>query len=381
MTLKARIAALAVAVAAWLAVPGAGTSAFGAAVPPLPARLADTGLFVAGSTTEVRAGVVAFAPQYPLWSDGTTKRRWLYVPPGASIDASRADAWDFPRGTRLWKEFSFDRRVETRFIERLADGSWRFATYVWNEDGSDAVLAPAAGLRALPVASAPGGRYAVPSQGDCLACHEGAAVPVLGVSALQLSPDRDPLAPHADAVSPTDLRSLVARGWLRDLPHELLTTPPRIAAATPVERAALGYLHANCGHCHNDAADAAVPVSLRLAQRVAREAPANGAAAGAAATAPAAGDAPRAADDATLHVLASLLGGESRFQVAGQSAPVVTPGHAGRSLLAQRMRSRNPRVQMPPLGTQVPDAEGLALIERWINHELQARTHPQEPKS
>ena len=27
----------------------------------------------------------------------------------------------------LWKEFSYDRRVETRFIERLADGSWRFA--------------------------------------------------------------------------------------------------------------------------------------------------------------------------------------------------------------------------------------------------------------
>ena len=27
----------------------------------------------------------------------------------------------------------------TRFIERLADGSWRYATYVWNDDGSDAM--------------------------------------------------------------------------------------------------------------------------------------------------------------------------------------------------------------------------------------------------
>ena len=46
----------------------------------------------------------------------------------------------------------------------------------------------------VAVADAPGGRYSVPSRNDCLACHEGPAVPVLGFSALQLSPDRDPLA-------------------------------------------------------------------------------------------------------------------------------------------------------------------------------------------
>jgi len=32
---------------------------------------------------------------------------------------------------------------------------------------------------------------------DCRACHEGRTTPVLGFSALQLSPDRDPNAPHA----------------------------------------------------------------------------------------------------------------------------------------------------------------------------------------
>ena len=164
---------------------------------PLPQRLSDTGLYVAGSVTTVRADNIAFAPQYPLWSDGTSKRRWIYLPPGTAIDASRIDAWEFPVGTRLWKEFSYDRRVETRFIERLADGSWRFAAYVWNEAGTDAVLAAEDGA-VLPISAAPGGRYTVPSRNDCLACHEGAPVPVLGFSALQLSPDRDPLAPHAE---------------------------------------------------------------------------------------------------------------------------------------------------------------------------------------
>ena len=49
---------------------------------PLPQRLSDTGLYVADSL-RVRADNIAFAPQYPLWSDGTSKRRWIYLPPGA----------------------------------------------------------------------------------------------------------------------------------------------------------------------------------------------------------------------------------------------------------------------------------------------------------
>src|SRR5262245_54315893 len=218
------------------------------AVAPLPQHLADTGLFLPGSTT-VRPGNLLFTPQYPLWSDGASKRRWLSLPAGTFIDATRPEAWEFPRGTRLWKEFAHGaRKVETRFIERLADGSWRFAVYVWNEDGTDAVLAPAAGIAAVPVAQAPGGRYVIPAEADCRSCHEGAVVPVLGASALQLSPDRDPLAPHATERdrSSVDLNELVANGRLRHLPDQVLAQPPRIAATSPTERAALGYLHANC---------------------------------------------------------------------------------------------------------------------------------------
>ncbi len=256
---------------------------------PLPPRLADTGLD-AGE-------VLPFAPQYPLWSDGTAKRRWLYLPPGSTIDAARAEAWDFPAGTKAWKEFSYGgRRVETRYLERLADGSWRFAAYVWNAQGTEALLAPAQGIAALPVAEAPGGRYAIPSRTDCLACHEGAAVPVLGFSALQLAPD---------------LPRLSSLNIFRRLPADA----PRIAARSAAARAALGYLHANCGHCHNDAGPLK-EVGLVLAQ-------------------PAAG--------------------------AGIADP--------RRLLA-RLRSRNPLTRMPPLGTALVDAEGVALLESWLRHDF-----------
>ncbi len=316
------------------------------AITPLPQRLSDTGLFVPGTTT-VRPEHIAFSPQYPLWSDGTGKRRWISLPPGTVIDASDPDAWGFPIGTRLWKEFSYGSAVETRYVERLADGSWRFATYLWNPQGTDAELAPARGT-VLAVADAPGGRYAVPGRGDCLACHDGGATPVLGFGALQLSPDRDPLAPHADAKAEgfADLRSLAARGVLRNLPPALLDSPPRIAAASPTARAALGYLHGNCGHCHNDSG-ALASLDLALLQRAAE---------------------PGASAERTLK---SLLGHTSRFRPHdGNQSKRLVAGSDADSVLAVRMKTANPMARMPPLGVRVADGEGIALIERWIRTDL-----------
>ena len=314
-----------------------------------PVLLSETGLYVSGST-DTTAAVLSFSPQYPLWSDGSAKRRWILLPPGTAIDASRADAWEFPPGTRLWKEFSLSQRIETRMIERMVDGSWRYLTYVWRADGLDADLAPADGFPALAVSDAPDGRYVIPSQSDCLACHEGTAVPVLGFSALQLSPDRDPDALHATAAGAhdVDLRGLVEAGLLENLPQTLLDRPPRITAASPDQRAALGYLHGNCGHCHNDPAEsgAGVPVDLLLAHSV---------------SAPDSGEA----------VLRSLRGAAGRFRAAGTAATTQA------DLVFDRMRSRDPRTQMPPLGTRVTDDAALALLGRALAPALPApAAHP-----
>jgi hypothetical protein len=53
------------------------------------------------------------------------------------------------------------------------------------------------------------------------------------------------------------------------------------------------------------------------------------------------------------------------------AAQVVAPGASQKSVLVLRMRSRDSRIQMPPLGTDMPDSEALALIERWIDRNLQ----------
>jgi mono/diheme cytochrome c family protein len=215
----------------------------------LPERLSQTGLG--------EAGVRAFEPRFALWSDGAAKRRWIALPPGTQVDASQPDAWRFPVGTRLWKEFSVDGRpVETRHFVLGTDGRWEFASYVWA--GDDAVRAPARGQTlTLPNGKA----YAVPSTGDCIACHGGARSPVLGFAALQLGPA---------------VPALLRDGLLKHAPAAWAVQPPDFSAAGPAEHAARGYLHANCGHCHFDGG---VPVPLRLALDVGgRPAPVDGAA-------------------------------------------------------------------------------------------------------
>lgn len=257
----------------------------------LPERLSQTGLGGAGAR--------AFEPRFPLWSDGASKRRWIALPPGAVVDVSQPDAWRFPVGTKLWKEFSVDGKpVETRFFVLGEDGRWEFASYVW--EGADARRAPERGQR-LTLA---GGRpYVIPSTADCLACHGGARSPVLGFAALQLGPA---------------VPALLREGLLAGAPAAWARRPPDFIAYTPAERAARGYLHGNCGHCHFDGG---VPRPLPLALEV---------------------------------------GARPAALSAAQSAE-----------LLRRAGSGNPYVRMPPLGTQEIDPQGLALLAHHFNQENQ----------
>jgi len=308
-----------------------------------PESLADTGLYSDFATLEVDPRHLAFSPQYPLWTDGATKRRWISLPPGTAIDGSDPDAWVFPVGTRLWKEFAFDgRRVETRYLERMADGQWLYAAYEWSADCREARLAPERGRRnAYPLA---GGRsHTIPGVVDCAVCHQGGGSPVLGFSALQLSPDRDPGALHADSDlrRRVDLRYLTDNKLLVGLPEALQRTPPRIAARSAAERAALGYLHGNCGHCHNDQGSLK-SIGLYLRQRLGPDAP---------------------------HSIATAVEYPIRKLAPGQPAGTslrIEPGHPDNSGIVQRVASRYPALQMPPLGTELVDSEAVSLLRRWV---------------
>lgn len=324
-----------------------------------PLRLADTGLFADAAARTISKDALPFEPQYPLWTDGAQKSRWITLPRGTSIDASDADHWVFPAGTRLWKQFTFaagerpegasKAAVETRFMMLRADGTWLYATYVRTPAGDD-VLAPPDGVRDY-CATADGKHHDVPGHGDCRLCHEGTRMPVLGFSALQLSPDRDPLAPNAAAprAGAVDLPALVARGLLRNLDRAHLQSPPRIAARTPAERAALGYLHGNCSNCHNG--DGPLHrLGLRFDHPLAATAP---------------------------PALASTVGVAGSF-TRGAATQRVVPGAPACSTLFLRVSAMDPLTQMPPFGRHLVDRNAVALLEQWIRTDLPAATATSE---
>src|SRR5688572_13616865 len=86
-----------------------------AAVSELPERLSASGLYSGPATESLAPDVRSFRPRFELWSDGASKRRFIWLPPGTQIETSDMDEWQFPVGTKLWKEFTRDGvRVETR---------------------------------------------------------------------------------------------------------------------------------------------------------------------------------------------------------------------------------------------------------------------------
>ena len=236
---------------------------------------------------------------------------------------------------------------------------WTFAAYRWNEAQTDAELVPEDGF---PDAAevAPGRRHTIPSIEDCRACHDSARTEILGFSALQLSTDRDPLAPHAEPLAPgmVTLQTLLDDRVVVPNRPELVTMPPRIQVTDARTRAVLGYLSSNCGSCHNEESSLA---SLGLFLR-ARIAPSH--------LAPS--DVPsHLAPSAPSHpeAVRSLLRRTAKWQIphtAEGASAFVTPGAPDLSALFVRMRSRRPSSQMPPFGTVLHDQKALDLIDAWI---------------
>ncbi len=315
-----------------------------------PATLSGTGLYSDISTKTIASSNLMFSPQYPLWSDGAKKMRWIYLPRGGRIDASQPDDWVFPVGTKLWKEFTFGKRVETRYLEKVGKGVWSYATYAWNDDESDAVLVPDEGLPNY-AEIVPGIRHNIPGISDCKACHEGQGRDVvLGFTALQLSPDRDPNAPHADPVTPDmiNLQTLVEKKLLNHFPERLVRHPPAIVAGSADARAALGYLSANCGGCHN-ATDPLSSVGMFLKRCV------------------------DVTPEGTNRELESIIGHASKYRIPGlepEDCYRICPGDPSKSAIVYRMNTRDPYRQMPPLGTKIVDTEAVALITKWVQQDL-----------
>ena len=275
----------------------------------LPERLSETVLYEDIVNDVVSDDAFAFTPVFPLWTDGATKRRWLVLPAGESIDTSSVDNWVFPVGTRLFKEFTRDGvRVETRILQRTEQG-WAAAAYIW--EGDDAFLAPEGAVDAV------GTQHDVPEAGACMACHGGRESVVLGLSTVQ-----------ADDALRTALvdSGRISQAIAGDL------------AIDDASRAGLGVLHANCSHCHNPERD-----SLALATPCYR---------------------PGTNFDLTLP--SSIASVDEAPAVATASRVL---GRPDRSVVLTLMGERNDSLispSMPPVGTEEVDDAGMDLIRAFL---------------
>jgi hypothetical protein len=295
----------------------------------MPLTLAETGLCVDPACTEISPDVYEYAPEYALWSDAAGKRRWIQLPAGTQIDTSNMDYWQFPEGTKLWKEFtSGTTRVETRLLQKIGPGpaDWYRAAFAWNETQDEAVATPLGAEDVL------GTSHDIPSRTECRRCHDRLDGQVLGFQAILL-----------DHTSPgLTLDDLVQMDWLSAPPTatglEYFPIP-----GTSVEQAALGYLHVNCGNCHNPGSDVMnmVPVDWRL----------------------------------RVGTLATVAGTPA-YTTAVDVAPTLTtpaatailePGDVTQSAAYLRMNTTQSAIQMPPEGRETIDTTGVATLEAWIN--------------
>jgi hypothetical protein len=318
---------------------------------PLPSELRCTGLYGDWQAREYRCDVREYAPAFQLWSDGAEKHRYVYLPPGTRIDVTDPESFDYPVGTQFWKEFWLPgsnglELGETRLMRKTELG-WLYTSYVWSEDGTDAIQENDG------VLDLHGTGHTVPTRDQCAECHEGRNDFILGWDFLMLG----------DGASGVTLEDLIDEERLvADSSAGLPNVSDWLGLAIPgdaVERAALGYLHANCGvTCHNPE-DKAAAQSTNFYLRL---------------------------DVDTLGSVQSthaVLTGVNRTPGPQAELPPgpsdeyydFRPLDPERSLVVARMNVRGDAA-MPRLGTNRVDDDGLQTVTAWVEAMTEDKGYP-----
>lgn len=352
-----------------------------------PRKLSETGLFASVAGHRLAPELFRYEINAPFWSDGATKERAFYLPPGEDIELTAKNTWKLPDGTITVKSFGLEevegdagsrRWIETRLMIR-EDREWIGYTYRWNAEQTDADLVAKEGADVPFTIKTPKGprqqMWRYPSRTECMVCHSRAAGFVLGLCTVQMN------RPGADGVE--QLEALEQRGWLKpdswlDAARETLrergkdqglegkaltdwlsrqtTTrdqrpvpakspllaksaggysklPDPYAAGGDLDAKARAYLFVNCATCHVEAGGGNAQFSVDWPRKLAES---------------------KLLDVKPLH---------HTFDLA--DARLIAPGHPERSVLLHRMAMRN-KGHMPPLSTVRVDEAGVKLLRTWI---------------
>ena len=309
----------------------------------VPELLSETNVFTNLANLDIREGFVPYDVNSELWSDGSSKERWIGLPPGARISFDPSGNWTFPVGTIFVKQFNIElatgdiRRLETRVMYRTVT-AWSGFSYRWNNEQTDATRVDMPESEVFEIADEfdPTGmsmlEWRYPSPAQCFACHTPAAGFGLGLRTEQLNGDFD--YPNA---TDNQLRTLEHIDFFTSPINDPATLP---ALVDPLDDTQLmpdrarSYLAANCAHCHRPGGFTGIDMDLRAL------------------------------------TLTELMNTHGVAPVAGDlglpNAARIQPFARESSVALGRMLSET-FTRMPPLGTQRLDFEGLQVIADWID--------------
>lgn len=305
-----------------------------------PMLLSETGLFRDTAARLPADGVYEYAVIEPMWQDGAEATRHIALPADSSVDTeitirpsgNRQSRVVWPAGAVLAKTIRLgERPVETQVM--LYDGeTWNGYAYRWNEAGTDAALADAAGedVEVGDQARWKGGPvYRIGSRADCLRCHTQWNEFVAGFQPMQLAG----FAGHPGLSA----REVAVGLGLTDGEYFERDPAGRLVASRSgggsLEARARSWLHANCAHCHRRHGGGSAPLEVNF--------------------------------DRALSEAALLWQRPTRGDFGIADARAIVPGEPWRSVLNYRVSAIGSG-HMPPLGTREVDEAGVRLLWDWV---------------
>lgn len=308
--------------------------------------ISEYNLFADPASQTPADGVLPFELTTPLFSDYSTKYRFIWMPDGQAAKYHDTEVFDFPVGTLIAKTFAFvdDLRdpslgqtiVETRILMNSPEG-WVVSVYIWNDEQTEADLKIAGGRREVSWTHYDGStknlNYIIPNVNQCKGCHiVGEAIEPIGPKGMSLNEDY----PYADGVA-NQLARWTEAGFLSGAPDDAPVLPtwddPETGSVTERARA---YLEVNCAHCHRPEGPANTSgLDLRYVQ-----------------------EDPYAWGVHRTPVAAGRGAGDRKFDIV--------PGKPDESILLYRLESTEPGIMMPELPRLMVHDEGVALIREWI---------------
>ena len=185
----------------------------------------------------------------------------MKIPEGAQMTQSSDGTIDFPNGTILTKTFYYyhDERdttkgkkvIETR-LEIKENDVWNVATYIWNQNQTDAALKldgfdtpinwiDKNGIRRSTL-------YHIPNENECMTCHQSNSNTIpLGPTLINLNRNVERMGNNLNQL--THLQNVgILNNFAVNQVRQMVNYEDFNAS---LEERGRAYLTMNCAHCHN----------------------------------------------------------------------------------------------------------------------------------